>query len=192
MANEEIFQENIVSRRFGTNRGLVRLLLAHVQISVGAAKIALPSAEAVERLVFVCQGNICRSAFAEAVARRHEIACCSFGLSTTSGVNAYPPAIEVADALGVDLRLHRATAWQDYTPRQGDMLLAMEVRHLDQLAANPRLAALPRSLLGLWATPRRPHLHDPYSLSKTYMRACFELVGTAVAALDRAFPNAKT
>jgi len=192
MGSAETFKESVVSRRFGTRRGLVRLLLAHVQTSVGAAKIVLPRADAVERLVFVCQGNICRSAFAEAIARRRDLACCSFGLSTTSGVGAHPPAIEIADRLGVDLRSHRAIAWQDYTPRQGDLLLAMEVRQLDWLAANPRLGTLPRSLLGLWATPRRPHLHDPYSLSSAYMRTCFELVGTAVAALDRAFPNART
>ena len=76
-------------------------------------------------------------------------------------------------------------------PREGDLLLAMEVRQLDRLAADPRLAALPRSLLGLWATPRRPHLHDPYSLSDAYMRTCFELIDSAVVALDRAFPNTK-
>jgi protein-tyrosine phosphatase len=180
-----------LARRFGTSRGLVRLLLAHGQTALGAAKIVTPTPETVCRLVFVCQGNICRSAFAEAVARRRGIACCSFGLSATAGIGAHPPAIEAADLLGIDLRPHRATVWQDYMPREGDLLLAMEVRQLDRLAADPRLAALPRSLLGLWATPRRPHLHDPYSLSDAYMRTCFELIDSAVVALDRAFPNTK-
>jgi len=184
-------EASALARRFGTSRGLVRLVLAHGQTALGAAKIVTPARESVRRLVFVCQGNICRSAFAEAVARRRGIACCSFGLSTTSGIGAHPPAIEVAGRLGVDLRPHRATAREDYAPREGDLLLAMEVRQLDRLAADPRLAALPRSLLGLWATPRRPHLHDPYSLSDAYMQTCFELIDTAVAALERAFPNAR-
>jgi len=180
-----------LARRFGTSRGLVRLLLAHGQTALGAAKIVAPAPETVRRLVFVCQGNICRSAFAEAVARRRGIACCSFGLSTTSGIGAHPPAIEAADRFGVDLRPHRTTRCEDYAPRPGDLLLAMEVRQLHRLAADPRLAALPRSLLGLWATPRRPHLHDPYSLSDAYMRTCLELVDSAVAALESAFPKAR-
>jgi len=183
--------DRIVSSRFGTSRGLVRLLLAHAQTLAGIAKIVLPEADAVRRLVFVCQGNICRSAFAEAAARQLGLASCSFGLSATAGTGAHTPAIDVADTLGIDLRLHRATTWQDYTPHTGDVLLAMEVRQLDRLAANPGLADLPRTLLGLWASPRRPHLHDPYLLSPAYMRTCFEAIATAVAALDRGFPNAR-
>jgi protein-tyrosine phosphatase len=184
-------RSNALARRFGTRRGLVRLLLAHGQTALGAAKIVMPPPESVRRLVFVCQGNICRSAFAEAAARRRGMAVCSFGLSTTAGVGAHPPAIEAADRLGIDLRPHRATRCEDYVPREGDLLLAMEVRQLHRLAADPRLAALPRSLLGLWATPRRPHLHDPYSLDDAYMRTCLEAIATAVAALERAFPNTR-
>jgi protein-tyrosine phosphatase len=183
--------DSTISRRFGTSRGLVRLLLAHAQIRAGAAHIVVPEPEAVRRLVFVCHGNICRSAFADAAARRRGLASCSVGLSTTSGIEAHPPAIDAADRLGIDLRPHRATASADYEPRAGDLLLGMEVRHMARLAADPRLAAVPRSLLGLWATPRRPHLHDPYSLSDAYMRTCLELVDSAVVALERAFPNAK-
>jgi protein-tyrosine phosphatase len=180
-----------IASRFGTSRGLIRLLLAHVQVALGAAKIVAAEPEAVRRLVFVCQGNICRSAFAEALARRRGMASCSFGLSTATGIEAHPPATETARLLGIDLGSHRATASPDYAPRPGDLLLAMEVRQLDRIAADPRLAGLPRSLLGLWATPPRPHLHDPYSLSDAYMRTCFEVIDTAVAALDRAFPNAR-
>lgn len=180
-----------LARRFGTHRGLARLLLAYGQTATGAAGIVPPQPAAVRRLVFVCQGNICRSAFAEAAARRRGLAACSFGLSTTAGAGAHPPAIEAADRFGVDLRPHRAIRCEDYAPRAGDLLLAMEVRQLHRLAADSRLAALPRSLLGLWATPRRPHLHDPYSLSEAYMRTCLEAIDTAVAALEGAFPNAK-
>jgi len=191
MSDAPSLRPSSIACRFGTSRGLVRLLLAHAQTAVGTARIVRPETAAVRRVVFVCQGNICRSAFAEVLAHRLGLASCSFGLSATTGASPPPPAIAAADGLGIDLRPHGATRWQDYTPRAGDLLLAMEVRQLDRIAANPALAALPRSLLGLWATPRRPHLHDPYSLSDAYMRTCFDVIGTAVTALEQAFPGAK-
>ncbi|HEY0270251.1 MAG TPA: phosphotyrosine protein phosphatase [Sphingomonas sp.] len=179
-----------LTARYGTPRGLVRLLLSHVQRASGRASIARPDPARVRRLVFVCQGNICRSAFADVVARRLGAETASFGLSTSAGAGAHPPAIAAAAALGVDLRAHRTSRVEDYVPREGDLLLAMEVRQLARIARDPRLAHLPRSLLGLWARPRRPHLHDPYKLDDRYMMTCLRVIEGAVTRLVADFPGA--
>lgn len=181
----------MIKSRFGTFRGLVRLALSYPQLLLGRSASLAPDAAQVRRLVFVCQGNICRSAFADVAARRAGLNVASFGLSTTTGRGAHPPAILAAQTLGHDLSAHRAIDMQDYVPQEGDLLLAMEVRQLHRLAADPRLKELPRMLLGRWTRPMLPHLHDPYSLDDRYMATCLTRIDRAVPALVRAFPGAR-
>jgi protein-tyrosine phosphatase len=166
-------------------------LLAHVQIAARRSYIAMPEPGSVRRFVFVCQGNICRSAFAERVARDLGGDSISFGLSTSADDPAHPPAMRAAASLGVDLSAHRTSRVQDYVPQPGDFLLAMEVRQLARLAENEKLRHLPRALLGRWSTPARPHLHDPFGLDAAYMITCLRSIETAVAALVRAYPSAR-
>jgi protein-tyrosine phosphatase len=180
-----------LNARYGTSRGLIRLLLSHVQNGMRRAWIKAPDPAGVRRLVFVCQGNICRSAFADVLARRLGAEAASFGLSTSAGGIAHPPAAVAASTLGVDLSHHRTSRVEEYQPRAGDLLLAMEVRQLARIAADPRLAHLPRSLLGLWARPCRPHLHDPYQLDERYMLTCLCAIEGAVTRLVADFPGAR-
>jgi protein-tyrosine phosphatase len=177
--------------RFGTFRGLVRLAISYPQLLLGRSASVAPDPVQVRRLVFVCQGNICRSAFADVAARRAGMNTASFGLSTTTGRDAHGPAIVAAQALGYDLSDHRAIDLEDYQPQAGDLLLAMEVRQLHRLAADPRVSRLPRVLLGRWTRPMLPHLHDPYKLDDSYMMTCLRRIDRAVTGLVRAFPGAR-
>ncbi|MEJ7932644.1 phosphotyrosine protein phosphatase [Sphingobium sp. AN558] len=181
----------MIRARFGTIRGLVRLGLSYPQLALGLSASRRPDAGAVRRLVFVCQGNICRSPFADFVARKAGLRTASFGLSTTTGCPAHDPAIVAARAMGHDLSAHRAVDMANYTPEQGDLLLAMEVRQLHRLAADPRLAHLPRMLLGRFARPMLPHLHDPYGLDGRYMARCLARIDGAIPGLFSAFPAAR-
>ena len=54
----------MIRPRFGTLRGLVRLALSYPQLFLGLGAGRPVDPATVRRLVFVCQGNICRSAFA--------------------------------------------------------------------------------------------------------------------------------
>ena len=177
---------------YGTWRGMLRLALAHAEVAAGQAAIAAPDAAQVRRLVFVCHGNICRSAYADGLARRAGMNVASFGLSTGSGKPAWPLVAERALARGLDLSDHRTTRSQDFTPLPGDYLLGMETRHLRKLAVDPLTAALPRGLLGSYASPAVPHLHDPYKLDPAYMDVCLARIERAVAALVTRYPGAAT
>jgi protein-tyrosine phosphatase len=177
--------------RFGTARGLVRLALSYPQLALLPAANRKPDPAEIRRLVFVCHGNICRSAYAEAVARSLGLDSASFGLSTYAGGPAHPPAIAAAKELGHDMTAHRTTRSEDFDLRPGDLLLAMEVRQLARLAVDPRLGGAPRSLLGLWMQPPMPHLHDPFGLDDAYMTTCLRRIGVAVAGLKDAFPGAR-
>lgn len=179
----------MIRSRYGTTRGLARLLLSYPQLLWLPRGPAIDVA-AVRRLVFVCQGNICRSAYADQVAQGLGLESASFGLSAASGGPAHPPAVAAAALAGIDLAGHRTTRAEDYQPRPGDLLLAMEVRQLGRLARDPRLAGMPRTLLGLWAAPPRPHLHDPYQLDPAYMQTCLRVIHRAVERLSSSFPGA--
>lgn len=180
-----------ISSRFGTFRGLVRLGLSYGQ-SIAPNDRKLPGApQNIRRLVFVCHGNICRSAFADLVAQDLGMRTASLGLSTTSGKGAHPPVVEMAGDAGIDLTRHITTAVEDFVPEDGDLLLAMEFRHLSKLAAIPKMRDLPRDLLGLHHTPPIPHLHDPYKLDPAYMRVCLARTRKAVEQLALKYPSAR-
>ncbi|HUD92029.1 phosphotyrosine protein phosphatase [Sphingobium sp.] len=181
----------MIRRSFGTLRGLVRLAFSYPQLMFGLSASQRPDPARVNRLVFVCQGNICRSAFAEVAARRAGLRTASFGLSTTTGRAAHPPAIAAARLLGHDLSVHSAIDLTDHVPEDGDLLLAMEVRQLHRLSADPRLQGLPRMLLGHWTRPMMPHLHDPYGLDDDYMAQCLRRIDGAIGRLAISFPGAR-
>lgn len=180
----------VVSDQFGTARGLVRLALSWPESLPGLSRARAPQGE-VRRLVFVCHGNICRSAYGDALAKSLGAQTASFGLSTTSGQPAHPPIAALAQQAGLSLADHRTTARDDYVPQDGDLLLAMEHRHLHKLAADPRLRELPRLLLGTFANPPLPHLHDPYELGPAYMARCLGRIDGAVRRLVRRYPAAR-
>ena len=179
-----------VSDRFGTARGFVRLALSWPESLPGINQARPPRGE-VLRLVFVCHGNICRSAYADVLAKSLGAETASFGLSTTSGKPAHPPIAALAQQAGLSLAEHRTTARPDYIPQDGDLLLAMEHRHLRKLAADPRLSELPRVLLGTFASPPLPHLHDPYQLGPAYMARCLARIDGAVRRLVTRYPPAR-
>ncbi len=180
---------NPLTRNFGTARGLVRLGLSYAEaIPLWSAAIT-PVPGEVRRLVFVCHGNICRSAYAAGVARDLGLNAASFGLSTSTGKPADELARQAAIALGHPIEDHVSARVQDYVPQPGDYLLGMEHRHLRKLAGLAGLAHLPRGLLGRYATPPMLHLHDPYRLDPAFMEVCLRRVESAVQGLARRYPG---
>lgn len=182
----------LIEVNHGTFRGAVRACLGQVALALGQTDRFGPHpGQEVRRLVFVCLGNINRSAFAEVVARREGASCASLGLSTTTGAPATPQACSQARRQGFSLEEHRATNWTDYQREEGDLLLAMELRHADRLIG---LGIPPHAigLLGLWARPLRVHLHDPHTLSDAYFSTCFALIESAVRRLVADCPQVRS
>lgn len=182
-----------INRQFGTFRGLVRLGLSYVELASGRlSPFRLRRPENVRRLVFVCHGNICRSAIAHRIALAEGLPVASLGLSTSTGASSPEQAVAAAARAQVDMSSHRATDFKDFKVQPGDLFLVMEVRQAHKLRS--RLG--PRddvhvSLLGLWGSPVMPHLHDPFTLSDAYFDTCFRRVKSAVRNLADALPHLK-
>ena len=185
--------KNWIDNQFGTWRGLVRSLLAHIELAAGRLRpFALKKPETVRRLVFVCHGNICRSAFAHHEALKYGLNVVSLGLSTSTGGRSPAQAITSAARVDVDLDVHRATAWPDFQAQAGDLFLVMEVRQAHEVRR--RLGSrddVQVCLLGMWCKPVMPHLHDPFTLGDRYFDRCFERVRQAIRHLDADLPHAR-
>jgi len=174
-----------IDRRYGTSRGLVRALLGQLELATGRLRpFALRRPDQVRRVVFVCRGNICRSAFAHHEALKYGMNVASFGLSTSTGRRCPAAMIAAAARAGVDLDAHRARSWTRFEVCSGDLFLVTEVRQAHELR---RLLGarddVQVCLLGMWCTPAMPHLHDPYKLNDAYLDRCLERIGQAVRKL---------
>lgn len=173
----------LTAANYGTFRGWVRHVLAEIEWLAGRVdRFVVADPEKVRRLVFVCLGNINRSAFGEAVARARGVRACSVGLATTTGAPAFEKAVSTAGRFGIDLSAHAATDFTDFRYTPGDLLLAMEIRHVHRLMAGG-IPAEAIALLGAWSSPRRLHLHDPALQSDDYFMTCFTLIHSAVISL---------
>ena len=138
----------------------------------------------VVRLVFVCAGNVCRSRYAEARARALGLEVTSFGLSADGLSLPDSTAIEVARRRGLELGLRPSRRAQDVRPSAVDLLVAMEPHQARQLhREHPRPQV---TLLGLWCSPVRPVIADPYGLSPSYFDTCFGCIDQGIQALARA------
>lgn len=102
-----------------------------------------------KKFMFVCTGNICRSAIAEALMKKKivenhledKIMVCSCGLFAYNGDYPTQDAIEVMqEEYGIDLSKHRATNIQNSDVLRMDVILGMTLSHkLGILSLYPQL-----------------------------------------------------
>jgi protein-tyrosine-phosphatase len=94
------------------------------------------------RILFVCTGNTCRSALAEALARRvlveralSDVDVQSAGTSAWDGAPASDGALLVGMERSLDLSQHRAQTLSRELVRDSDLVLAMGPHHLERVEA---------------------------------------------------------
>ncbi len=139
----------------------------------------------VKRLIFVCKGNVCRSPYAEAAARRAGLPTASCGVHASGEGAANPTAIEVAAARGLDLNGHCPRAVDELTPGRDDLLIAMEPWHAEVLVGQTANAGAQVTLLGLWGALETPSIPDPYGRPRATFGGCFELVEQGLSGVSR-------
>jgi len=173
----------IDSERFGGRRAYVNHLTARGLYLLGAYSTLLNvNWRAVERLVFVCKGNICRSPYAEARARALGVEAVSFGLEADDGSPADASAQRNAKQRQLNLSAHRSTRLDGAQLLPKDLVLLFEPGQVVQCRF--RLGPVAKlSLAGLWAQPTRPYVCDPYGRSDACFQECFSVIDAGVAAL---------
>jgi len=182
-----------IERRFGRNRGLLHHAF-HAALGRAGRYRAWERVDAssIERVVFVCDGNICRSAYAAARASRQGLHTESYGLRAQDGARPPYTALVTAKARGEDLSPHRAKNISRWAPRDCDLIVAMEPGQALAVAAQARRAGAQLTLAGVWTTDYRPYIQDPFGLAVEYFDTCFSLLDDAVLALSAELARASS
>ena len=169
-----------LARRYGSRRGFIYTFWYRLLFYLGKYQHYVDvDWRSVDRLVFVCKGNICRSAYAEAVARSLGVNAISCGLDTIENAPANAAAVRTAEKLGINLKQHKTIPLKRTVLKETDLLIAMEPWQVNYLRKNIN-KKYHCSLLGLWGSPRLPHIQDPYGASPTYFENCFTYIQQSV------------
>ncbi|HRX86058.1 MAG TPA: hypothetical protein P5572_13645 [Phycisphaerae bacterium] len=177
---------------FGTRRGRLQHHIFSLALRCGAFRRERRiDWSRVQQFIFVCRGNICRSPYAARRARVAGLRAFSCGLHIGDNVAIDPMAAMIARSRGLDLHQHVPRDIQQIRVNTGDLLVAMEPAHLQPLRKIIRNAGAQATLLGLWSTPRRPCLTDPYGLCEAYFNRCFMLIDSGIAGLAAAYTEAR-
>lgn len=174
----------LLAERYGGKRALLQHVRHSLDYWAGRLQpYARIDPARVTRVVFVCKGNICRSAYAQAVALSLGLNAASFGLDTPGDERADPIAARNGKLRGIDLSVHITRTARTFQILPTDLLIAMEPSQaavLTQLAGGAQV-----TLLGLWSRPRRPYIQDPYGRSDEYFQRCFALIDSGIRDLAR-------
>lgn len=163
-----MFREYIMNT-FGSKRGLLRYVRDTVHFRFGFFRLYTRLEKPPERLVFVCRGNICRSALAERVFKSHsDIPVISLGLNTHTGKGANQRLLKTAyETKNIDLSSHKTTSAEDYVPSSGDVFVCMEAGHIKEVESLGYSG--PFLLLGSFGRKKTIRINDPYSANDNFM-----------------------
>jgi protein-tyrosine phosphatase len=158
-----------------------------------ARRQQLPALPASPNVLFVCRGNILRSAVAQAmfqsltrVDNGNRIGVvASAGTAAADGSTADPRGLRVASELGFDLSGHRAQLLRKAAVDQADLILVMDYLNEAEVLGQYPAAASKVRLLGTFGSNQlRPReIVDPYSGTEEDVRRAFLLISNAVRQL---------
>jgi len=144
---------------------------------------------AARRIVFVCAGNICRSALAMHALQRildargiHDVEMTSHGLVAIEGDVPRPKTLRAAAAAGLDLRAHVARRLYAHYLRADDRVFVVERAQVDALRA---LGSPARdiSTLGSLVPSADEDIADPEDGDEAVFDACVARIVACVEAL---------
>jgi protein-tyrosine-phosphatase/predicted ATP-grasp superfamily ATP-dependent carboligase/CelD/BcsL family acetyltransferase involved in cellulose biosynthesis len=153
-------------------------------------KTALRNAAGGEvRVIFVCQGNICRSPFAEAllrtrlVAKAVSVAVASFGMLPRPGRPTPDLGIAAAEAKGIDLRAHRSTHLSRAEAEVATVIFVFdEINRRAILERYPGLR-VPILRLGDFAPKPIGNIDDPIDGDRALYDETYDAIETSIIAI---------
>jgi protein-tyrosine phosphatase len=146
-------------------------------------------------VLFLCQGNVCRSPFAERYFRKiaenrnlHGIRSRSAGLEVRISVPSPDLAVQVAKTMGVDLMDHRSIQVTGDIIEESDIVFAMEHRQAVILRRTFPAHVSKIFLLSLFDADPHPagdhvlryNIPDPYGKSEEDFLECFRMIERSI------------
>ena len=171
---------------FGGRRGYLQHIRSRALYALGTYRFSRRISWAlVNRLVFVCMGNICRSPYAAARARALGLNAFSLGLDAADGAAANAIASTNAISRGLDLSIHRSRRLRRSLVAPGDLIFLFEPNHLRAVRQENLVGGVQISLMGVWASPIRPYIQDPYGRTNCYFQQCFSIIDDNLCSIRR-------
>lgn len=139
----------------------------------------------INHILFVCKGNICRSALAEALGKSlaknrgfKNISFQSGGLEVNSKNPAVTNTIKIASENNLDLSNHLSQSLSQQLIEQSDILFVMEYKHLNQIKnkfenANGKTFLLPFFCKSIRWGYKKLNIEDPYGGEIEKFRHCY-------------------
>ncbi|MGB8061949.1 MAG: hypothetical protein WCF26_08645 [Candidatus Sulfotelmatobacter sp.] len=185
-----LLRERDIVRRLGPGAGRIyaRLyVLDLLRIRTDNQRLVPPSART---FVFVCYGNIMRSAMAEFLMRKAlrdagrepQVRIMSAGLHVCAGSEAHPRAQEASAELGVSLAEHRAKPLTQQMIEDADCVFAMDFQNKAELLTlypefQKKIYMLSAYAEGPW---RYREIPDPYTGDLETARFCARQLQTCI------------
>jgi protein-tyrosine-phosphatase/predicted ATP-grasp superfamily ATP-dependent carboligase len=181
-----------IGRAHGVGVGF-QYLCQRFKRALGARRPAPPDLENVREVLFVCAGNIIRSALAEAMLRDllpkdSSIRVRSAGVLATQGLPADARAATAARQLGFSLGRHRSTPLSEALAHECDLIVVMDDLNRSVLA-HRFPAAVPRTHLLAEAFPEAEtpsEINDPYDGGMIGVMECAVRIQRHVARMHAA------
>jgi predicted ATP-grasp superfamily ATP-dependent carboligase/protein-tyrosine-phosphatase len=141
----------------------------------------------VERVLFVCYGNICRSPLAERYAKAllPQVEAASSGFHDTVGRSAPSWYQTLAAERGVDLSACRSRRLDPAQVEWADLILLADLKNYARFRLEFPAAMHKTTLLGLFAPQPEPSIQDPFDQEPDQARATIGGVMAAVEGLAR-------
>jgi protein-tyrosine phosphatase len=145
---------------------------------------ALRSVADADVVLFVCHGNINRSALAAALARQGwpDVEVLEAGHDAIDGAATDEHGLAAAIGSGVDLSAHRAARLDADALRRADIVFAFDARNYLALAARGALVGHKLRLLAALAPDGPLEIADPHGGPASAYEAAFAAIGRAIAA----------
>lgn len=184
MIPKRLLAERGIARRLGARAGRIYLTLRVLDTAGVRMRNGRHAPSASRSFLFVCFGNIMRSALAESLMRKavnemlpeqaREIETVSAGLHAINGNEAHPWSRTAALDFGISLEQHRARLLTREMVDQADCILAMDFQNKAELLslypeASSKIYMLSAYAEGPW---RNREIPDPYFGDVEVTRFC--------------------
>ena len=143
-----------------------------------------------KHILFVCTGNTCRSAMAEALFKKILKDNSIEGVNVSStGVAVFTPspasgqAISVMKEKGIDLTSHQSKQVTQEMIEQADYIFTMTASHRESLLRECPIAADKAFTLKEFTTENDEDVYDPFGFSKAAYATCAKEIGICLEQL---------
>ena len=144
-----------------------------------------------KQILFLCYGNINRSALAHVIAEQSlettGIKFFSAGFHTPDNRPADPNMVKISAENGVDLANCRSTTISEDLVNQADIILAMEIQHLERLTSTYPSAKNKGFLLGTLTVNESfdTEIKDPYGQDSSIFQEIFQRIRLSINELSK-------